>query len=115
MRKWFPAAFIVAAVLFSVAVYSRLPEQVPTHWGISVEPDDFPHRQHVHAAKIEVGIGRGKAIQVRATDGHEQERVGLLCDCLFETGFGDHAVRSQVKGITAAERRALSRNALARS
>jgi uncharacterized membrane protein len=44
MRKWFPAAFIVAAVLFSVAVYSRLPEQVPTHWGISGEPDDFSSR-----------------------------------------------------------------------
>jgi uncharacterized membrane protein len=44
MRKWFPAAFIVAAVLFSIAVYSRLPDQVPTHWDISGEPDDFSSR-----------------------------------------------------------------------
>jgi uncharacterized membrane protein len=39
-----PAAFIIGAVIFSVAVYSRLPDPMPTHWGISGEPDGFGSR-----------------------------------------------------------------------
>ena len=44
MRRWLPAAFIAGAVIFSVAVYSRLPEEVPLHWGISGDPDRFGPR-----------------------------------------------------------------------
>ena len=33
MRRWLPAVLIAGAVLFSLAVYSRLPDQVPVHWG----------------------------------------------------------------------------------
>jgi uncharacterized membrane protein len=44
MRRWLPAAFIIGAVIFSVAVYSRLPDSLPTHWGMSGEPDGFSSR-----------------------------------------------------------------------
>jgi uncharacterized membrane protein len=44
MRRWFPAALIAGAVLFSLAVYSRLPDEVPVHWGISGDPDRFGSR-----------------------------------------------------------------------
>lgn len=44
MRRWLPAALIVGAVLFSLAVYPRLPDQVPIHWGLSGEPDRFGSR-----------------------------------------------------------------------
>ena len=44
MRRWLPATFIVGALAFSIAVYSRLPERVPVHWGISGEPNRFGSR-----------------------------------------------------------------------
>jgi len=44
MRRWLPAALIGGAVLFSLAVYSRLPEEVPVHWGFSGEPNRFGSR-----------------------------------------------------------------------
>jgi uncharacterized membrane protein len=44
MRKWFPASLIAGALVFSVAVYSRLPERVPVHWGFSGEPDRLGSR-----------------------------------------------------------------------
>jgi uncharacterized membrane protein len=44
MRRWLPAALIAGAVLFSLAVYSRLPEEVPLHWGLSGAPDRFGSR-----------------------------------------------------------------------
>ena len=44
MRRWLPASLIAGALLFSVAVYSRLPDQVPTHWGTSGDPDRFGSR-----------------------------------------------------------------------
>lgn len=33
MRKWYPWFIVAATSVFSLAVYNRLPEQVPTHWG----------------------------------------------------------------------------------
>ena len=44
MRRWLPAALIGGAVLFSLAVYSRLPEEVPIHWGVSGEPNGYGSR-----------------------------------------------------------------------
>lgn len=44
MRRWLPAALIAGAVLFSLAVYSRLPNEVPVHWGFSGEPNRFGSR-----------------------------------------------------------------------
>jgi uncharacterized membrane protein len=44
MRRWLPAALIAGAVLFSLAVYSRLPEEIPIHWGLSGAPDRFGSR-----------------------------------------------------------------------
>ena len=44
MRRWLPAALIAGAVLFSLAVYSRLPDEVPVHWGRSGVPDRFGSR-----------------------------------------------------------------------
>ena len=44
MRKWLPASLIAGALVFSMAVYSRLPEDVPMHWGLSGAPDRFGSR-----------------------------------------------------------------------
>lgn len=44
MRKWLPVLFIAGALIFSLAVYSRLPDQVPIHWGLSGEPDRYGSR-----------------------------------------------------------------------
>lgn len=44
MRRWLPFVLVAAAVIFSLAVFSRLPERVPVHWGISGEPDRYGSR-----------------------------------------------------------------------
>jgi len=44
MRKWIPSLLVIVAVLATLAVYSRLPEQVPTHWNVSGEVDDWSSR-----------------------------------------------------------------------
>jgi uncharacterized membrane protein len=44
MRRWLPAALIAGSVLFSLAVYSRLPDQVPVHWGFSGDADRYGTR-----------------------------------------------------------------------
>ena len=44
MRRWLPVFFLAGAVLFSIVVYSRLPDQVPVHWGLSGEPDRYGSR-----------------------------------------------------------------------
>ena len=41
MRRWFPIVFILASLGFSLAVYSRLPDPMPLHWGIDGRPDRF--------------------------------------------------------------------------
>jgi uncharacterized membrane protein len=33
MRKWIPFLIVAAAAIASLAVFSRLPETIPTHWG----------------------------------------------------------------------------------
>jgi uncharacterized membrane protein len=44
MRRWLPLLLIAVAIAFSLAVYSRLPERVPVHWGISGTPDRYGSR-----------------------------------------------------------------------
>ena len=44
MRRWLPASFIAGAWLFSIAVYSRLPDRMPVHWDISGEPNRYGSR-----------------------------------------------------------------------
>ena len=44
MRKWIPAILILAAVIATIAVYPRLPEQMPTHWSISGEVNGWSSR-----------------------------------------------------------------------
>jgi uncharacterized membrane protein len=44
MRRWLPASLIAGAVLFSLGVYSRLPDQVPIHWDLSGSPNHFAGR-----------------------------------------------------------------------
>lgn len=44
MRKWIPAILILAAVIVTIAVYPRLPEQIPTHWSISGEVNGWSNR-----------------------------------------------------------------------
>lgn len=44
MRKWIPSLLVIVAVVATLAVYARLPEQVPTHWNVSGEVDDWSSR-----------------------------------------------------------------------
>lgn len=44
MRKWVPAALIALALLASALAYSRLPDRVPTHWGVSGQVDGWSGR-----------------------------------------------------------------------
>jgi uncharacterized membrane protein len=41
MRKWIPPVLILVTTAISVALYGRLPERVPTHWGIDGRPDGW--------------------------------------------------------------------------
>jgi uncharacterized membrane protein len=43
-RRWLGPAFIAAALLFSLAVYGRLPERIATHFGPNGEPDGWSSR-----------------------------------------------------------------------
>jgi immunity protein, SdpI family len=44
MRKWLAPLLIVATLAFSLAVYSRLPERVPVHWGFDGEINRYGSR-----------------------------------------------------------------------
>lgn len=44
MRKWIPALLIVAAFVFSLVVYPRLPERIVTHWDVRGEPNGWSSR-----------------------------------------------------------------------
>jgi uncharacterized membrane protein len=44
MRKWIPLVCIVATVVFSAVVYSRLPDPMVIHWNASGEPDGYGSR-----------------------------------------------------------------------
>ena len=43
-RRWIGPVVIALMVAFALAVYGRLPEQVPTHFDLSGEPDDWMDR-----------------------------------------------------------------------
>src|SRR5512139_2743363 len=44
MRRWLPAVFIIATVVFTIAVYRRLPDPMVIHWNASGEPDGYGSR-----------------------------------------------------------------------
>ncbi|CAN5713523.1 SdpI family protein [soil metagenome] len=44
MRKWIPLVVIVVAFGASAAVYSELPDRVPTHWNMAGEVDGWMSR-----------------------------------------------------------------------
>jgi uncharacterized membrane protein len=44
VRRAIPGLLILASVLLSVAVYTRLPEQMATHWSIDGQPDGWSGR-----------------------------------------------------------------------
>lgn len=44
MRRWFAPLLILAAVVFSVIVYARLPERMPMHWGVHGEVNRYGSR-----------------------------------------------------------------------
>lgn len=44
MRKWYPMLLIAIAVAVSLAVYSQLPDRVPTHWNARGEADGWSSR-----------------------------------------------------------------------
>jgi uncharacterized membrane protein len=43
-RRWIGPVVIALMVAFALAVYGRLPEQIPTHFDFSGEPDDWTDR-----------------------------------------------------------------------
>ncbi|MEX1185689.1 MAG: DUF1648 domain-containing protein [Gemmatimonadaceae bacterium] len=45
MRKWIPFVVIVLAFGASVAVYSQLPDRVPSHWNLAGEVDGWMSRE----------------------------------------------------------------------
>ena len=49
-------------------------------------PTTSVKRQQVHAAQVDVGVGRGEAVQVRAADRGEDQRVRLLGGDLGQPG-----------------------------
>ena len=44
MRKWLPVLFLVIAFSATAAVWSDIPDRVPTHWNLRGEPDDYGSR-----------------------------------------------------------------------
>ena len=44
MRKWIPAGIIAIAWAVSFALFDRLPERIPTHWGLAGEVDGWSNR-----------------------------------------------------------------------
>jgi uncharacterized membrane protein len=44
MRKWIPLVFIAAMLVFSAAVYRRLPDPMVIHWNAAGEPDGYGSR-----------------------------------------------------------------------
>jgi immunity protein, SdpI family len=46
MRRWFPLALIVATLVFSIAVYGRLPDPMTIHWNLAGEPDGVGSRAY---------------------------------------------------------------------
>lgn len=44
MRKWIPALIVVAAFIISAVVYPKMPERVPTHWGMTGQVDGWGSR-----------------------------------------------------------------------
>jgi uncharacterized membrane protein len=42
--KWFPLVVIVLMLVFSAAVYSQLPDQIPSHWNFRGEIDGYQPR-----------------------------------------------------------------------
>jgi uncharacterized membrane protein len=44
MRKWIAPLIVVAAVIVTGAVFSRLPATIPTHWNIAGEVDGYSSR-----------------------------------------------------------------------
>jgi uncharacterized membrane protein len=44
MRKWYPWLLVGLTLGFSAAMYSRLPDQIPTHWSVRGEINDYSSR-----------------------------------------------------------------------
>lgn len=43
-RWWFGSLLVAANFAFTAIVYARLPERIPTHWGVSGAPDGWNDR-----------------------------------------------------------------------
>jgi uncharacterized membrane protein len=57
MRKWFGLAALGLAGVFTAIVYSRLPEQIPTHWNLRGEVDGWSGRTSGALSLLLVGLG----------------------------------------------------------
>jgi uncharacterized membrane protein len=43
--RWAPFLVVAATVLYTLSVYSALPERMPTHWGINGQPNGWSSRE----------------------------------------------------------------------
>src|SRR5262249_17851782 len=75
------------------------------------QPQNLSDGQHVDAAKVVVRIRGWKAVQVRAADCREKQRIRMSCRFIAEQVEVDHLPYSG----EAAVRRARIKNSLARS
>ncbi len=45
LLRWFPLFVLLATVLYTVSVYPELPARMPTHWGLSGQPNGWSPRE----------------------------------------------------------------------
>lgn len=41
MKKWIPIVLILTSIIISLVAYPHMPDQVPTHWNMQGEVDDY--------------------------------------------------------------------------
>lgn len=44
MKKWIPIILIITSVIISIVAFPFMPDQVPTHWNMQGEVDDYSSR-----------------------------------------------------------------------
>lgn len=44
MKRWIPIILIITSVIISIVAYPFMPDQVPTHWNMQGEVDDYSSR-----------------------------------------------------------------------
>lgn len=56
-KQWLGVLFAAAAVIFTAVVYNRLPEEIPTHFNVAGEADDWASRPVGAFAPLALALG----------------------------------------------------------